>query len=65
MIREIMVGFALALLLICANVVYQHVHCGTPVCRASPLQLIPCEPADKLAAEMEEWTMRARENPAR
>lgn len=64
MIREIMLGIALLLLLICANVVWQNIHCGTPVCRAAPLQIIPCEPADKLAAEMAELTRRARENPA-
>lgn len=64
MIREIMVGIALVLILLCANVIYQHIHCGTPVRRAAPLQIIPCEPADKLAAEMAELTRRARENPA-
>ena len=65
MIREMMVGFALILLLIIGNILYQNIHCGTPVCRANPLQIIPCESAEKLAAEMEELRRMARERPDR
>ncbi len=65
MIRAIMIGFALLLLLICANVVWQNVHCGTPVFRTAPLQIIPCESGDKLAAEIDELQRRARDRPER
>lgn len=65
MIREMMVGLALILLLILANVLYQHIHCGTPVCRSAPLQIIPCEPAAQVKAEIDYLERMARDNPAR
>lgn len=65
MVREIMIGFALILLLILGNVLYQNIHCGTPVCQSAPLQIIPCEPAAQVKAEIDYLERMARENPAR
>lgn len=65
MIREIMTGFALLLFLICVNVAWQNLHCGTPVCKTAPLQLIPCEPAGEIKAEIDYLERMARERPAR
>lgn len=65
MIREMIVGFVLIVALLGLNVAWQHVHCGTPVCRSAPLQIIPCEPAEQVKAEIDYLERMAREMPSR
>lgn len=48
-----------------ANCVWQNVHCGTPTGCTDPLQVAPCEPVDKIKAEIDDLTERAKRNGPR
>lgn len=50
------------LLLGFANCIWQNVHCGTPIGCTDPLQVVPCEPVEKITAEMKDLTERAKGN---
>ena len=53
---------ATVLLIGLANCIWQNVHCGTPIGCTDPLQVVPCEPVDKIKAEMKDLTERAKRN---
>lgn len=48
-----------------ANCVWQSIHCGTPIGCTNHLQVAPCEHVDKIKAEIDDLTERARKNGAR
>lgn len=53
------------LMLAAANCLWQNMHCGTPIIRTNPLQVAPCEPVDKIAAEIKDLNERATHNAKR
>lgn len=50
---------------ILANVAWQNVYCGIPVCQASLFSPVPCEPVDKVLAEWKDLEQKARDHPAK
>lgn len=63
--QAIIIAFMVLVLACLCNATYQNLYCGTPAYRVDPLSIQPCEPIDRLQAEIDEWQRLARKCPAR